>query len=92
MDHRLADVDINVGERSCPRGKMLDDMLAFLHAWSTTWDSDFFTLPPVHADLCPVQVGGPPIWIGTPRSRVAAATRSPTVWSATPSAPSVMGC
>jgi probable F420-dependent oxidoreductase len=50
------------------RGKMLDDMLAFLHAWWTTnpvsWDSKFFTLPPVHADLRPVQAGGPPIWIG----------------------------
>jgi probable F420-dependent oxidoreductase len=50
------------------RGKILDDMLAFLHAWWTTnpvsWDSEFFTLPPIHADLRPVQVGGPPIWIG----------------------------
>ena len=50
------------------RGKMLDDMLAFLHAWWTTnpvsWDSEFFSLPPVHADLRPVQTGGPPIWIG----------------------------
>lgn len=50
------------------RGKMLDDMLAFLHAWWTTnpvsWDSEFFTMPPVHADLRPVQAGGPPIWIG----------------------------
>ena len=50
------------------RGKMLDDMLAFLHAWWTTdpvsWDSEFLTLPPVHADLRPVQAGGPPIWIG----------------------------
>jgi probable F420-dependent oxidoreductase len=50
------------------RGKMLDDMLAFLHAWWTTnpvsWESEFFTLPPVHADLRPVQAGGPPIWIG----------------------------
>jgi probable F420-dependent oxidoreductase len=50
------------------RGKMLDDTLAFLHAWWTTspvsWDSEFFTMPPVHAGLRPVQVGGPPIWIG----------------------------
>ncbi|WP_326948662.1 TIGR03619 family F420-dependent LLM class oxidoreductase [Amycolatopsis sp. NBC_01307] len=50
------------------RGRMLDDTLAFLQAWWTTnpvsWDSEFFTLPPVHADLRPVQVGGPPIWIG----------------------------
>jgi probable F420-dependent oxidoreductase len=50
------------------RGKTLDDMLALLHAWWTTnpvsWDSEFFTLPPIHADLRPVQVGGPPIWIG----------------------------
>ncbi len=50
------------------RGRMLDDMLAFLHAWWTTnpvsWDSEFLTLPPVHADLRPVQAGGPPIWIG----------------------------
>ncbi|BBZ11368.1 LLM class flavin-dependent oxidoreductase [Mycobacterium branderi] len=25
---------------------------------------EFFSLPPVHADLRPVQPGGPPIWIG----------------------------
>jgi alkanesulfonate monooxygenase SsuD/methylene tetrahydromethanopterin reductase-like flavin-dependent oxidoreductase (luciferase family) len=34
------------------RGKMLDDLLAFLHKWWTTtpvsWDSEFFSLPPVH--------------------------------------------
>jgi alkanesulfonate monooxygenase SsuD/methylene tetrahydromethanopterin reductase-like flavin-dependent oxidoreductase (luciferase family) len=29
-----------------------------------SWDSEFFSLPPVHADLRPVQAGGPPIWIG----------------------------
>jgi probable F420-dependent oxidoreductase len=50
------------------RGKALDDLLAFLHAWWTTnpvsWDSEFLTLPPTHADLRPVQAGGPPIWIG----------------------------
>ena len=50
------------------RGRMLDDTLAFLHAWWTTnpvsWDSEFLTMPPVHADLRPVQPGGPPIWIG----------------------------
>jgi alkanesulfonate monooxygenase SsuD/methylene tetrahydromethanopterin reductase-like flavin-dependent oxidoreductase (luciferase family) len=47
---------------------MLDDLLAFLQQWWTTtpvsWDSEFFSLPAVHADLRPVQVGGPPIWIG----------------------------
>lgn len=50
------------------RGRMLDDLLAFLHEWWTanpvSWDSEFFSLPPVHADLRPVQAGGPPIWIG----------------------------
>jgi hypothetical protein len=50
------------------RGQMLDDLLAFLHAWWTTnpvsWDSEFFSLPPVHADLRPVQAGGPHIWTG----------------------------
>lgn len=50
------------------RGRMLDDLLAFLHAWWTTnpvsWDSRFFSLPPTHADLRPVQAGGPPVWIG----------------------------
>lgn len=50
------------------RGKMLDDVLAFLHAWWTTnpvsWDSELLTMPPVHADLRPIQAGGPPIWIG----------------------------
>lgn len=50
------------------RGKMLDDTLAFLHAWWTTdpvsWDSEFFTLPPVHVGLRSIQPGGPPIWIG----------------------------
>ena len=29
-----------------------------------SWDSEFFSLPPVHADLRPVQAGGPPVWIG----------------------------
>jgi len=50
------------------RGKMLDDVLAFLHEWWTTnpvsWESEFFSVPPVHADLRPVQAGGPPTWIG----------------------------
>jgi probable F420-dependent oxidoreductase len=50
------------------RGKILDDLLAFLNAWWTTnpvsWDSQFFSIPPTHADLRPVQAGGPPIWIG----------------------------
>jgi probable F420-dependent oxidoreductase len=50
------------------RGRILDDLLAFLHAWWTTnpvsWDSQFFSIPPTHADLRPVQAGGPPIWIG----------------------------
>jgi len=50
------------------RGKILDDLLEFLHVWWTTnpvsWDSPFFSLPPTHADLRPVQAGGPPIWIG----------------------------
>lgn len=50
------------------RGRMLDDLLAFLQKWWTTtpvsWESEFFSLPPVHADLRPVQPGGPPIWIG----------------------------
>ena len=50
------------------RGRMLDDLLAFLRAWWTTtpvsWDSEFFSLPPVRADLRPVQAGGPPIWVG----------------------------
>lgn len=36
------------------RGRMLDDLLAFLHEWWTanpvSWDSEFFSLPPVHAD------------------------------------------
>jgi probable F420-dependent oxidoreductase len=50
------------------RGQILDDLLAFLHAWWTanpvSWDSQFFSIPPTHADLRPVQAGGPPIWIG----------------------------
>ncbi|MFH9821579.1 TIGR03619 family F420-dependent LLM class oxidoreductase [Streptomyces sp. NPDC017230] len=60
--------DIVRGADWSRRGKMLDDTLAFLRAWWTTspvsWDSEFFTMPPVHADLRPVQAGGPPIWIG----------------------------
>jgi probable F420-dependent oxidoreductase len=50
------------------RGRMLDDLLAFLHTWWTetpvSWDSPFFSIPPTHVDLRPVQAGGPPIWIG----------------------------
>lgn len=50
------------------RGRMLDDTLAFLQEWWTaspvSWDSEFFTMPPVHVGLRPVQAGGPPLWIG----------------------------
>jgi len=50
------------------RGQILDDLLAFLRTWwasnPVSWDSPFFSLPPTHADLRPVQEGGPPIWIG----------------------------
>ena len=60
--------DIARGADWHQRGKILDDLLAFLHAWWTTnlvsWDSEFFSLPPVRADLRPVQAGGPPIWVG----------------------------
>ncbi|MDM4143238.1 MULTISPECIES: TIGR03619 family F420-dependent LLM class oxidoreductase [Mycobacterium] len=60
--------DIARGADWSRRGRMLDDLLAFLHEWWTTtpvsWESEFFSLPPVHADLRPVQPGGPPIWIG----------------------------
>src|ERR1700743_3471933 len=60
--------DITRGADWHRRGRMLDDLLAFLHAWGTappvSWESEFFSLPPVHADLRPVQAGGPPIWIG----------------------------
>jgi len=35
-----------------------------------SWDSDFFSLAPVYADLRPVQAGGPPIWIGGDRTAV----------------------
>jgi probable F420-dependent oxidoreductase len=62
------ELDIARGADWRRRGRMLDDLLAFLQEWWTTtpvsWDSEFFTLPAVHADLRPVQVGGPPIWIG----------------------------
>ncbi|NBH12158.1 TIGR03619 family F420-dependent LLM class oxidoreductase [Amycolatopsis sp. SID8362] len=60
--------DIARGADWYRRGKMLDDLLGFLRAWWTTnpvsWDSEFLSVPPVHADLRPVQAGGPPIWIG----------------------------
>jgi probable F420-dependent oxidoreductase len=60
--------DISRGADWHRRGRMLDDLLAFLRQWWTTtpvsWDSEFFSLPAVHADLRPVQPGGPPIWIG----------------------------
>lgn len=60
--------DIARGANWRRRGRMLDDVLAFLQKWWTTtpvsWESEFFSLPPVHADLRPVQAGGPPIWIG----------------------------
>ena len=67
------------------RGKMLDDVLAFLHQWWRTnpvsWDSEFFSLPPVHADLRPVQAGGPPIWIGgTSEAAMRRVGRSGTGW------------
>ncbi|MDT5280966.1 MAG: hypothetical protein QOJ20_2161, partial [Mycobacterium sp.] len=67
------------------RGKMLDDVLAFLQAWWATtpvsWDSEFFSLPPVYADLRPVQAGGPPIWIGgTSEAAMRRVGRSGTGW------------
>lgn len=67
------------------RGRMLDDLLAFLHEWWTTtpvsWDSEFISLPPVHADLRPVQAGGPPIWIGgTSEAAMRRVGRSGTGW------------
>jgi probable F420-dependent oxidoreductase len=69
------------------RGRMLDDVLAFLRAWWTTtpvsWDSEFFSMPPVHADLRPVQEGGPPIWIGgTSEAAMHRVGRSGTGWLA----------
>jgi probable F420-dependent oxidoreductase len=67
------------------RGRMLDDVLAFLHEWWTTnpvsWESEFFSLPPVHADLRPVQPGGPPMWIGgTSEAAMRRVGRSGTGW------------
>lgn len=50
------------------RGKRLDDILTFLHAWWTTnpveYQSSFISLPPSRVDLRPVQSGGPPIFLG----------------------------
>ncbi|WP_328380138.1 TIGR03619 family F420-dependent LLM class oxidoreductase [Streptomyces sp. NBC_00440] len=67
------------------RGRMLDDLLAFLHEWWTanpvSWESEFLSLPPVHADLRPVQAGGPPIWIGgTSEAAMRRVGRSATGW------------
>ncbi|CAL9634278.1 TIGR03619 family F420-dependent LLM class oxidoreductase [Streptomyces sp. enrichment culture] len=67
------------------RGRMLDDLLAFLHEWWTanpvSWESEFFSLPPVHADLRPVQAGGPPIWIGgTSEAAMRRVGRSASGW------------
>lgn len=67
------------------RGRMLDDLLAFLNEWWTanpvSWDSEFFSLPPVHADLRPVQAGGPPLWIGgTSEAAMRRVGRSATGW------------
>ena len=60
--------DVSRGADWHQRGAMLDEMLAFLHTWWTTnpvsWDGKLFSVPPLHADLRPVQTGGPPIWIG----------------------------
>jgi probable F420-dependent oxidoreductase len=79
------ELDIARGADWSRRGRMLDDVLAFLQQWWTTtpvsWDSEFFTLPPVHADLRPVQAGGPPIWIGgTSEAAMRRVGRSGTGW------------
>jgi len=79
------ELDIARGADWRQRGKMLDDLLAFLHQWWTTnpvsWESEFFSLPPVHADLRPVQAGGPPIWIGGAReAAMRRVGRSGTGW------------
>jgi alkanesulfonate monooxygenase SsuD/methylene tetrahydromethanopterin reductase-like flavin-dependent oxidoreductase (luciferase family) len=67
------------------RGKMLDDLLAFLCTWWTanpvSWESEFFSLLAVHADLRPVQVGGPPIWIaGASEAAMRRVGRSGVCW------------
>jgi alkanesulfonate monooxygenase SsuD/methylene tetrahydromethanopterin reductase-like flavin-dependent oxidoreductase (luciferase family) len=64
---------------------MLDDLLAFPHAWWTTnpvsWDSEFFSPPPVHAGLRPVQAGGPSMRIGgASEAAMRRAGRSGTGW------------
>lgn len=79
------ELDIARGADWSRRGRMLDDLLAFLQEWWTTtpvsWDSEFFTVPPVHADLRPVQAGGPPIWIGgTSEAAMRRVGRSGTGW------------
>ena len=43
--------------------RYLDPVLLWTVA-ATARASEFLSLPPVHADLRPVQPGGPPIWIG----------------------------
>jgi probable F420-dependent oxidoreductase len=79
------ELDIARGADWHRRGRMLDDLLAFLHQWWTatpvSWDSEFISLPPVHADLRPVQAGGPPIWIGgTSEAAMRRVGRSGTGW------------
>jgi probable F420-dependent oxidoreductase len=50
------------------RGRRLDDILSFLRTWWSTnpvqYDSEFISLPPSRVDLRPVQVGGPPVYLG----------------------------
>lgn len=50
------------------RGRVLDDLLSFLHVWWTAdpvaYESPYISLPPVLPGLRPVQPGGPPIYLG----------------------------
>lgn len=50
------------------RGRRLDDMLDFLHAWWTTnpvrHHSPYLDLDDAQVDLRPVQPGGPPVYLG----------------------------
>lgn len=57
-----------VGAAWRERGRRLDDLLTFLHAWWTTnpveHSSPYLHLPPTRVDLRPVRPGGPDVYLG----------------------------
>jgi probable F420-dependent oxidoreductase len=56
------------GDYYGPRGKVLDESVALMRTlWGpqpASFEGSYFSFPPVYCEPTPIQVGGPPIWVG----------------------------